>query len=170
MSENHKYVQSYDSPIGNMSIVASDMGITSISLRDRSSVSAFSTAIVPNVHTHKAISQLGAYFAGDLMEFDLALDWRGYSDFYQSVWTYLLAIPYGQTRSYLDIAQYLDKPGASRAVGLANGKNPIPIIVPCHRVIGSNGKLTGYALGLNIKQQLLSHENPSSFACQGELF
>ena len=86
------------------------------------------------------------------------------------VWNQVADIPYGKTISYLDIARAIDNPKSVRAVGMANGKNPIPIIIPCHRVIGSNGNLTGYALGLNIKSKLLALENPKAFAPQGTLF
>ena len=104
-----------------------------------------------------AVAQLEAYFAGDLLEFDLELDLIG-TEFQRRVWAALLTIPYGETRSYGEIAQQIGSPGASRAVGLANGHNPIGIIVPCHRVIGANGSLTGYGGGLERKKQLLDME------------
>lgn len=101
--------------------------------------------------------QFDAYFAGTLNEFDLALAPRG-SDFRQRVWDALRAIPYGITISYAELARRIDNPKASRAVGLANGANPLAIIVPCHRVIGANGSLTGYGGGLAAKQFLLDLE------------
>ncbi|MCQ6262806.1 methylated-DNA--[protein]-cysteine S-methyltransferase [Alcanivorax sp. MM125-6] len=104
-----------------------------------------------------AREQLAAYFAGQLREFELPLAPRG-SDFQQSVWRALAEIPYGETESYGELARRLGNPGASRAVGLANGRNPLGIIVPCHRVIGANGTLTGYGGGLERKQWLLDHE------------
>jgi methylated-DNA-[protein]-cysteine S-methyltransferase len=104
-----------------------------------------------------AVAQLDAYFAGDLLEFDLDLDLIG-TDFQRRVWSQLLAIPYGETRTYGEIAQHIGSPGASRAVGLANGHNPVGIIVPCHRVIGANGSLTGYGGGLDRKKKLLDME------------
>ena len=104
-----------------------------------------------------AATQLEAYFAGERFEFDLELDMIG-TDFQRRVWAALLTIPYGETRSYGEIAQQIGSPGASRAVGLANGHNPIGIIVPCHRVIGANGSLTGYGGGLDRKRQLLDME------------
>ena len=104
-----------------------------------------------------AVAQLDAYFAGDLLEFDLDLDLIG-TDFQRRVWSQLLAIPYGETRTYGEIAQHIGSPGASRAVGLANGHNPVGIIVPCHRVIGANGSLTGYGGGLDRKRKLLDME------------
>ncbi len=105
----------------------------------------------------QAVSQLNAYFAGELEAFDLPLAPRG-TDFQLSVWKALLGIPFGETISYGELARRIGNPNASRAVGLANGSNPIPIIIPCHRVIGSNGKLTGYGGGLPIKEKLLALE------------
>jgi methylated-DNA-[protein]-cysteine S-methyltransferase len=104
-----------------------------------------------------AVEQLDAYFAGDRREFDLELDLVG-TNFQRRVWEALLTIPYGETRSYGYIAEQIGSPGASRAVGLANGRNPIGIIVPCHRVIGANGSLTGYGGGLDRKRVLLELE------------
>jgi methylated-DNA-[protein]-cysteine S-methyltransferase len=101
--------------------------------------------------------QLRAYFAGELENFDLPLAPAG-TPFQQKVWDELLNIPYGATISYGELAKRTGNPNASRAVGLANGSNPIPIIIPCHRVIGSNGKLTGYGGGLPIKEKLLALE------------
>jgi methylated-DNA-[protein]-cysteine S-methyltransferase len=103
------------------------------------------------------IRQLNAYFAGKLQEFDLTLDPHG-TPFQLSVWKRLLDIPYGETISYGELARRIGNPAASRAVGLANGSNPIPIVIPCHRVIGSNGKLTGYGGGLPTKEKLLALE------------
>jgi methylated-DNA-[protein]-cysteine S-methyltransferase len=103
------------------------------------------------------IRQLRAYFAGELETFDLPLAPEG-TPFQQKVWGELLKIPYGNTTSYGDLAKRIGNPKASRAVGLANGSNPIPIVIPCHRVIGSNGKLTGYGGGLPIKEKLLALE------------
>src|SRR3954454_8177587 len=103
------------------------------------------------------IEQLAAYFAGELKEFDLELDLGG-TEFQRLVWTELLKIPYGETTTYGELAERLGRPSAARAVGLANGKNPISIIVPCHRVIGSTGSLTGYGGGLPRKRYLLAFE------------
>jgi methylated-DNA-[protein]-cysteine S-methyltransferase len=102
-------------------------------------------------------SQLRAYFAGELESFHLHLAPDG-TLFQQEVWKELVKIPYGETISYGELARRIGNPNASRAVGLANGSNPIPIIIPCHRVIGSNGKLTGYGGGLPIKEKLLALE------------
>ncbi|WP_426404511.1 methylated-DNA--[protein]-cysteine S-methyltransferase [Streptomyces sp. R-07] len=106
----------------------------------------------------EAIRQLDAYFAGELTEFDLPLNLIG-TPFQLRVWEQLLRIPYGETRTYGELAEELGSPGASRAVGLANGKNPVGIIVPCHRVIGAGGGLTGYGGGLDRKQRLLAFES-----------
>ena len=106
----------------------------------------------------EAYFQLSEYFKGSRKEFDLPLNPSG-SDFQQTVWSELLSIPYGETRSYKEIAEAIGKPDSSRAVGNANNKNPIPIIIPCHRVIASGGKLTGYSGGADIKQKLLNIEN-----------
>lgn len=106
----------------------------------------------------EAIAQLKAYFAGELHEFDLPLKATG-TPFQEAVWQSLAAIPYGETVSYKDIAERIHSPKAVRAVGMANGRNPISIIIPCHRVIGANGKLTGYGGGIHRKEWLLAHEH-----------
>jgi len=105
----------------------------------------------------ETIAQLRAYFAGEREAFNLTLAPEG-TEFQQQVWKRLCEIPYGETTSYGEIARRIGNPQASRAVGLANGSNPIPIVIPCHRVIGSNGKLTGYGGGLAIKEKLLALE------------
>ena len=105
----------------------------------------------------EAARQLRAYFARQLREFQLPLDMQG-TDFQKRVWGQVAAIPYGETRSYLQIAQALGSPQGVRAVGAANGANPVPIVVPCHRVIGAKGKLVGYGGGLALKQRLLELE------------
>lgn len=110
---------------------------------------------------HEARAQLKAYFAGKLKTFDLPLAPEG-SDFQQQVWLELLRIPYGATTSYGDIARRIGDPTASRAVGAANGQNPLAIIVPCHRVIGADGSLTGYGGGLPVKRFLLDLEQQNS--------
>lgn len=110
-----------------------------------------------------AREQLHAYFAGELQEFSLPLAPAG-TPFQQSVWTALRSIPYGETRSYLDIANAVGKPSACRAVGAANGANPLPIVVPCHRVIGANGTLTGFGGGIEVKRRLLALEGAGAGA------
>lgn len=108
----------------------------------------------------EAVSQLDAYFAGTRATFDLPLAPRG-TPFQLDVWTALTRIPPGETRSYGQVAEAVGAPSASRAVGMANGRNPIAIVVPCHRVVGANGTLTGYGGGLHRKRWLLEHEAPS---------
>jgi methylated-DNA-[protein]-cysteine S-methyltransferase len=115
-------------------------------------------------------NQVLEYFESKRKVFDIPLDWSGATDFYRSVWTILISIPFGKTRSYGDIARELGDIHKSRAVGLANGRNPIAIIVPCHRVIGSDGSLTGYAGGMDMKYKLLKLENPGHWVQQGNLF
>lgn len=109
----------------------------------------------------RAVSQLKAYFAGELFDFDLKLNPQG-TPFQLTVWKALREIPYGQTISYGELARRIGNPSASRAVGLANGANPIAIVIPCHRVIGSNGKLTGYGGGISNKELLLDLERSHS--------
>lgn len=105
----------------------------------------------------EAVRQLRAYFAGALREFSLPLEIQG-TDFQKRVWGQVAAIPYGETRSYLQISTAIGSPGAVRAVGAANGANPVPIVIPCHRVIGAKGKLVGYGGGLAMKRRLLELE------------
>lgn len=109
----------------------------------------------------EAVEQLHAYFAGDLTDFDVVLELSG-TEFQRKVWQALLTIPYGETRTYGEIAEQIGSPTAYRAVGLANGHNPVGIIVPCHRVIGANGSLTGYGGGLDKKKVLLEMEKSRS--------
>ncbi len=108
---------------------------------------------------HDAARQLDAYFRGELRDFQLPLTPQG-TDFQQRVWSDLRRIPYGETISYGELARRIGNPNASRAVGLANGSNPIAIVIPCHRVIGSTGKLTGFGGGLDVKERLLALERP----------
>ncbi|MES2360717.1 MAG: methylated-DNA--[protein]-cysteine S-methyltransferase [Pseudomonadota bacterium] len=121
-----------------------------------------STTVWPNDAQHpvlkKVIQQLTQYFSGQRTQFDVPLDLSGGTDFQQAVWQVLLAIPQGRTASYSDVSQRIGKPAAVRAVGAAVGRNPVSIIVPCHRVVGVNGSLTGYAGGLERKTALLKLE------------
>lgn len=123
-----------------------------------------------NQVTQACISELKEYFEGNLMSFTVPLDLSTGTPFYQQVWDKVCQVDYGTTQSYMDIALAIDNPGAIRAVGMANGKNPIPIIVPCHRIIGSDGSLTGYSGGLDMKKKLLMLENPRSFGMQASIF
>ena len=146
------YIDYLNTPIGVIKIQASAEGITRVDYSDSENNTAHSSEL-----THRCKQQLKEYFSGTRRVFDLPLDQRG-TDFQKAVWDCLIKIPFGEGASYLDIANMLDNPKAVRAVGAANGKNPISIIVPCHRVIGSNGGLTGYAGGLERKSWLLKHE------------
>jgi methylated-DNA-[protein]-cysteine S-methyltransferase len=147
-----------DSPVGPLTLVAADgvlCGVYMDEQRHRPMEELFGPR--DDTHSRDAIEQLEAYFAGDLKEFDVALTMAG-TEFQRLVWAELRRIPYGETISYGELALRMGRPSASRAVGLANGKNPISIIVPCHRVIGSTGSLTGYGGGLPRKRFLLSFE------------
>lgn len=148
------------SPVGELTLVASDAGLVAIlwenDAPDRVRLGAM-TRDDEDPILAAAEQQLHAYFAGTLTRFTVPLDFQG-TDFQKSVWTALLTIPFGETRSYGEIARQIGRPSASRAVGAANGRNPISIIAPCHRVIGSNGALTGFAGGLEAKAFLLAIE------------
>jgi methylated-DNA-[protein]-cysteine S-methyltransferase len=149
-----------DSPVGKLKLVASDKGLVAILWENDSPRRVrLSEPIVNEQHPVlvETERQLGEYFAGKRKTFSVALDMRG-TRFQKNVWEALLAIPFGETRSYGQLALQLGNPRASRAVGAANGRNPVSIIVPCHRVIGSSGKLTGFAGGLEIKARLLNLE------------
>ncbi|MFF8653582.1 methylated-DNA--[protein]-cysteine S-methyltransferase [Streptomyces huasconensis] len=147
-----------DSPYGPLTLVATDGVLSGLYMSDQRHRPAQETFGERDPAPFgEAISQLEAYFAGELKEFDLPLRLDG-TPFQRLVWDELLRIPYGEIRTYGELAELLGKPGASRAVGLANGKNPISVIVPCHRVVGANGNLTGYGGGLDRKKQLLAFE------------
>jgi methylated-DNA-[protein]-cysteine S-methyltransferase len=150
-----KYLQTMMSPQGKLLITASEKGVTSITFADQTE-EALRTGHA-NELTQAACEQLTAYFSKQLTRFSLPLDAKG-THFQQTVWAALASIEYGNTKSYQDIANAIDNPKAVRAVGLANGKNPIAIVVPCHRVIGKNNRLTGYAGGVDKKQYLLKLE------------
>jgi len=149
-----------DSPLGQLKLVASETGLAAVLWEndDPRRVRLGPQVEDPdNKLLKEAEKQLDAYFKGKLKKFTVPLDFKG-TDFQKSVWAALLTIPFGETRSYAEIARQIGKPDASRAVGAANGRNPISIIAPCHRVLGSNGKLTGFAAGLEAKDQLLKLE------------
>ena len=148
------------SPVGTLTLVASDKGLAAI-LWENDKPGRVRLNIVSQDRKHPVLleteRQLKEYFAGTRKAFKLPLDFVG-TDFQKKVWKALLAIPFGETRSYAQIARQVGKPTAVRAVGAANGRNPISIIAPCHRVIGTNGKLTGFAGGLDAKARLLALE------------
>ncbi|MFE0098807.1 methylated-DNA--[protein]-cysteine S-methyltransferase [Streptomyces sp. NPDC059009] len=154
----HRHHTLMDSPYGPLTLVATDGTLSGLYMTDqrhRPPEETFGDR--DPAPFGEAIRQLEAYFAGELTDFDLELRLDG-TPFQRSVWRRLQQIPYGETRTYGELAEALGKPGASRAVGLANGKNPIGVIVPCHRVVGANGSLTGYGGGLDRKQRLLEFE------------
>ncbi|GAA3823107.1 methylated-DNA--[protein]-cysteine S-methyltransferase [Streptomyces chiangmaiensis] len=147
-----------DSPYGPLTLVADDgvlCGLYMDGQRHRPPEENFGDR--DDMPFGEVTAQLRAYFAGELKEFTVDMRLHG-TPFQRSVWDQLRQIPYGETRSYGELADALGNPGASRAVGLANGKNPVGIIVPCHRVVGANGDLTGYGGGLERKRRLLDFE------------
>jgi methylated-DNA-[protein]-cysteine S-methyltransferase len=142
----------YESPIGLIEIGGTPDGITSLFF-----VEERRSEVATNDVCDEALKQISEYFVGSRQEFDLPVTLEG-TEFQRRVWQELRSIPFGQTVSYGDLARSIGKPSAVRAVGAANGDNPVSIIVPCHRVIGSDGGLTGYGGGLPRKQWLLKHE------------
>ncbi|WP_055618554.1 methylated-DNA--[protein]-cysteine S-methyltransferase [Streptomyces phaeochromogenes] len=147
-----------DSPYGPLTLVATDGVLSGLYMTDQRHRPPEETFGDPDdTPFTETIDELRAYFAGELKEFSVQLHLDG-TTFQRSVWEQLRKIPYGETRSYGELADALGNPNASRAVGLANGKNPLGIIVPCHRVVGANGSLTGYGGGLERKRQLLDFE------------
>jgi methylated-DNA-[protein]-cysteine S-methyltransferase len=149
-----------DSPVGALKLVASTDGLAAI-LWENDDPRRVRLNIVEQDDDHpvllKAERQLAEYFRGQRKAFDLPLDFSG-TEFQKEVWAALLTIPFGETRSYAQIARQIGRPSAVRAVGAANGRNPISIVAPCHRVIGSTGALTGFAGGLEVKARLLGLE------------
>jgi methylated-DNA-[protein]-cysteine S-methyltransferase len=151
-----------DSPVGKLRLAGDGQQLRVLSfVNGKSSAPLDETWRRHEAPLRGAIEELRAYFAGELREFTMPLAPRG-TPFQLRVWNELTRIPYGETISYRELAERIGNPKASRAVGLANGCNPIAIIVPCHRVIGANGKLTGYGGGLPIKERLLSFERHHS--------
>ena len=153
------HITYYNSPLGNTEIIGDENGIQSIKILEKDEPINKLEMIGETPKVIKdCISQLQEYFDGTREEFDLKLNPKGTS-FQKKVWRELLNIPFGKTRSYLDQSKKLGDPKAIRAVASANGKNPLWIVIPCHRIIGSDGSLTGYAGGLWCKQWLLNHES-----------
>ncbi|MBN1220458.1 MAG: methylated-DNA--[protein]-cysteine S-methyltransferase [Anaerolineae bacterium] len=157
MSESKVY---YSSEIGWLEIVGTVKGIKSVLFVERNAAGDVEPVDLPPVMA-EAVTQLDEYFRGERKEFSLKLAPEG-TDFQQKVWAQLAKIPYGETASYLNVARAIGDPKAIRAVGAANGQNPIAIIIPCHRVVGSDGKLTGYGGGVWRKEWLLNHERRHS--------
>jgi len=157
------YRSTYSSPLGRYVLVSSDGGLVCVKPEDQRTPdldgwrSEGAKFLEGGGHNKAAALQLDAYFAGELKRFDVPLDMRG-TAFQRRVWEQLTAISYGETWSYGEVAAAIGRPSASRAVGHANGSNPVSIIVPCHRVIGSSGRLVGYGGGLDRKRALLELE------------
>ena len=157
----------HSSPLGDLVLVGDDQGLQQLDFadgRDAPKVDGY----VRDDHLFKqAARQLAAYFAGELQQFELPLAPKG-TPFQQRVWTALQGISFGTTTTYGRLAEQIGEPRAVRAVGLANGRNPIAIVIPCHRVIGANGSLTGYGGGLDRKQWLLAHEVSARQRCSSK--
>ena len=155
-----------DTPIGKIKIVGTKRGVCFVDLVPKSEVDfkldmekRFGVRPIKDViELVDAADEFIAYFAGELKEFTVPLDISAGTEFQKTVWTHLRKIPFGQVRSYKWLAERIGKPKACRAVGNANGKNPIPIIIPCHRIIETNGGLGGFSSGIDIKRRLLMHE------------
>lgn len=152
---------SFESPVGVLTLCADKNAVTRLSYTPDAVCGASGRGGSHSDILHEAYTQLCEYFAGKRRAFQIPVEMNG-TPFQKSVWQALCEIPYGETRSYKDIAVRIGNPLAVRAVGQANNRNPIMIIVPCHRVIGSNGALTGYACGLGIKEYLLELEKTVS--------
>jgi methylated-DNA-[protein]-cysteine S-methyltransferase len=151
---NPKYIASYETALGEFIITSDGEYINSIRFAQ---MLPKQTDFTPCPLTDTAAVQLREYFSGQRKDFDVPINPYG-TEFQRLIWNYLRTIPYGETLSYKQVACGVNKPTASREVGMANNKNPLMIIVPCHRVVGSNGELVGYAGGLELKKQLLEIE------------
>lgn len=162
-----------DSPVGSITLLASDAGLQAVLWEPHRRLvgEGLDAIVVDEAHgvVVEAERQLGEYFEGVRMVFDVPLDLQG-TDFQKRVWAQLLEIPYGETRSYGDLARALGDPQMAQAVGAANGNNPISIVVPCHRVVGASGALTGYAGGVDVKAKLLALERKHALVGQIDLF
>lgn len=150
-----KYFFNYDFPIGRLTIVDDGHGICGIHFHEEQQNAGTKKE---TIYTRMAAYQLTEYFSGDRTQFDLPLSFHG-TEFQQKVWRALCKIPYGETRTYKEVAESIGSPKGCRAVGMANNQNPMVIVVPCHRVVGKNGSLTGYAGGLELKEYLLELEH-----------
>jgi O-6-methylguanine DNA methyltransferase len=155
---NDTLTTTIESPVGPLTLIARDGVLTNVSMHEQRHVSPPpQDAVTDDAWFTDVAEQFDAYFAGERSTFDIEMNLLG-TPFQQRVWSQLCQIPYGETISYGELARRVGNPNASRAVGLANGRNPIAIVVPCHRVIGANGSLTGYGGGLERKSWLLEHE------------
>lgn len=153
---------SMDSPIGRLTLTVEGESLTGVHMHEQRHAPVLSSSIErDDAALAPFVAQLQAYFEGNLTDFDLPIELHG-TEFQRRVWAALQEIPYGETISYGELARWVGNPKASRAVGLANGRNPVAIVVPCHRVIGADGSLTGYGGGLERKVWLLEHEGARS--------
>ena len=154
-----------DSPIGRLRLVATDQGLSHLLFDQQVGEDLESDGDAVEADDHPvlaaATAQLAEYFAGRRQEFDIPLDLTG-TEFQRAAWSALASVPFGETRSYRQQAEAIGRPKAVRAIGAANGRNPVPIVLPCHRIVGSDGSLTGYGGGLPIKEFLLNHEQAQS--------
>lgn len=150
-----------DSPVGRLRLVATDQGLSRLLFDEQADADLRPDGDSAQADDHPvlaaATTQLEEYFAGQRQEFDVPLDLEG-TEFQRAAWTALASVPFGETRSYRQQAEAIGRPKAVRAIGAANGRNPVPIVLPCHRIVGSDGSLTGYGGGLPIKEYLLNHE------------
>ena len=149
------------SPVGELTLVASEVGLRAVLWPDddlRVTFASVPEAVDSHAILDDAAAQLTEYFAGSRKEFDLELDLQG-TEFQVDVWRSLARVPYGETSTYGAQADHIGRPNAVRAVGAANGKNPVSIVLPCHRIVGKDGSLTGFAGGLDAKEFLLNHES-----------
>lgn len=171
MNKEHTiYYTFMNSPHGNLLIAKDTVGITHINFQDgESPIHPQDFWLNDETLFCDAITQLEAYFYGELCNFNLPLNPKG-TEFQQQVWKRLCAIPCGETLSYQDLANQLGQPTANRAVASANGQNPIAIVIPCHRIIGSDGHLRGYAGGLDIKAALLALERTKADVHGGQMY
>ena len=161
----------YRSPVGTLTLVASESGLRAVIWPGESAGRVGLTGMTPasgeTPGLSAAATQLDEYFAGTRTTFDLPLDLRG-TEFQLAAWEALAEIPYGETRTYAEQAARLGRPAAVRAVGTANGRNPLSIVLPCHRVVGSDGALRGFAGGLDVKAALLVLEREHAWGAQGD--
>ncbi len=168
MSDHAMRYTYLESPVGRLLLAGNSEGLSEIRFMEgRHATLPEESWLVDDKAFREAASQLRAYFAGKLCEFNLPLIPRG-TQFQLQVWSALREIPYGKTISYAELARRIGKPKAVRAVGAANGKNPLAIVIPCHRVIGSDGSLTGYGGGMRNKEYLLALEGSGTFSLMQE--
>lgn len=167
MTNDQHYMTAFDSRVGELTLVATDTGLRAVLWPTEKEGRVPLVEEIASMPEHPVLSatraQLEEYFRGERTEFDLPLDLRG-TDFQKSAWLALATIPFGETATYGEQAERIGKPAAVRAIGAANGRNPISIILPCHRVVGANGDLTGFAGGIETKRDLLAFEKRANGA------